>query len=49
MPVIVEKGLAMEYAVLPGRNYGARLLLGGIENGLDRSFHDRRAELGQQF
>ncbi len=38
----------MEHAVLPGRDHGAGLLLGGIENGLDRSFHDGRAEFGKQ-
>ena len=49
MAVIVEKRLAVKHAVLPGRDHGAGLLLGRIENGLDRGFDDRRAELGEQF
>ena len=49
MAVIVEKRLAVEDAVLPGRDHGAGLLLGGIQNGFDRSFNRRRAEFGKQF
>ena len=30
--IVVKKRLAIKHAVVPGRDYGARLLLGGIEN-----------------
>ena len=49
MAVIVEKRLAVKHAVLPGRDHGAGLLLGRVENGLDRGFDHRRAELAEQF
>ena len=48
MAVIVEKRLAVEHAVLPGRDDGAGLLLGRVEDRLDRGFDHRRAELGEQ-
>ena len=47
--VIVEEGFAMERAVLPGRDHGTRLRLGGIEHRLDRGFDGRRAKLGKEF
>ena len=49
MAVIVEKRLAKEHAVLPGRDHRAGLLLGRIEDRLDGGFDDRRAELAEQF
>ena len=48
MAVVVQKRLAVKHAVLPGRDHGAGLLLGGIENCLDRGFDDRRAEFAEQ-
>jgi len=47
--VIVEQRFTVEHAVLPGRHHGAGLLLGGIENGLDRGFDGLRAELAEQL
>ncbi len=49
MAVIVEKGLAKEHAVLPGRDHRAGLLLRRIEDRLDGGFDNRRAELAEQF
>ena len=48
MAVIIEEGFAKKHAVLPGRDNGAGLLLGGIENGFDRGRHDGRAEFDPQ-
>lgn len=48
MAVVVEKRLAVKYAVFPGRDHGAGLLLGRIQNGFDRGFDDRRAEFAEQ-
>ena len=39
----------MENAVLPGRDHGAGLLFGRVQNGLDGGFDDRRTELAEQF
>ena len=49
MTVVVEERLAVEHAVLPGRNHRAGLLLGGIEDGLDRGLDNRRAEFRKQI
>jgi hypothetical protein len=49
MAVIIEKGLAEEHAVLPGRDHRSGLLLGRVEDGFDRSFYNWRAELAEQF
>ena len=49
MAVIVEKRLAVEDAVLPGRDDRARLLLRRVEDRLDRGFDDGRAEFAEQF
>ena len=38
----------MEDAVLPGRDHGSRLLLGGIKDRLDSGFDHGRAKLGEQ-
>ena len=43
--VIVEKRLAVENAVLPGRDHRAGLRFGRIEDRLDGGFDYRRAEL----
>ena len=48
MAVIVEKRLAVEDAVLPGRDHSPRLLLRRVEDRLHGGFHHRRAELGKQ-
>ena len=48
MAVIIEEGLAVEHAVLPCRDHGARLLLGRVQDGLDCSFNDRRTEFAEQ-
>ncbi len=47
--VIVEKRLAVEDAVFPGRNDRARLLLRCIEDRPDRGFDDGRAKFAEQF
>ena len=49
MAVIVEKRLAVEDAVLPGRDHGAGLRFGCIQDRFDRGFDDRRAEFAEQF
>ena len=48
MAVIVEKRLAVEHAVLPGRDDSAGLLLRRVEDRLDGGFDHRRAEFGKQ-
>ncbi len=49
MTVIVEKRFAVKHAVLPGRDHGAGLQLGRIEDRFNGSFDDGRAELREQF
>ena len=46
MAVVVEERLAVKHAVFPGRDHGAGLQLGGIENCLDRGLDGLRAEFG---
>ncbi len=48
MAVIVEERFAVEHAVLPGRDHGAGLLLGGIEDRLDRGLDHLAAEFAEQ-
>jgi hypothetical protein len=48
MTVVIEECLAIEHAVFPGRNHRPRLLLGCIQNGLDRRLDHWRAEFGKQ-
>ena len=46
--IVVQKRLAVENPVLPGRYHCAGLLLGGIENGFHRGLDDRRTEFRKQ-
>ena len=49
MAVVVEQGLAVKGAVLPGGDDGAGLLLGGIEDVFDGLGDGRRIEFGEQL
>jgi hypothetical protein len=49
MAVVVEQRLAVEDAVLPACDDGARLLFGRVQNILDRLVDGLRIELGEQF
>ena len=47
--VVVEHGLAVKDAVLPGRDDGAGLPLGGVEDVVDRLADGCRIEFGEQL
>ena len=47
MAVIVEERFAVEHAVLPGRDHGAGLLLGRVQNRLHRGLDHLAAEFGE--